>query len=434
MVWLAAVIALAVGAAVAWSVQASARRREATLAQKDLQVAQVRVEMLEKALDEQKEARKADTEAMRREYDEKFQKMVLTFKDSATAILKEKSVDLSAANSEQIKNILDPLGKKMEEFRLAVEDSKEKSLKNTASIEQQIRSMMEQTAAVGKQADNLATALRSNNKMAGNWGEVVLLNLLEGMGLREGEDYVKQETIRDVDGNAVQSEDGGRRLIPDVVLYLPENKAVVIDSKVSLEAYISYVNAADETARSMALAAHSRSVEAHVKELSAKSYSKYIRSTGRDSLDYVVMFVPNEGAFQLYYQNFRERWHQAFDSGIIIAGESNLFAMLKIIENTWVRVRQQKNTEDVIALAGELLERVIAFSNTFNQIGGAISKVSAQFEQARKDLSGPRGSVVVTARRLEKKGIKVKGSFQSALLGYAEDEAQESVETDSVKK
>lgn len=434
MVWLAAVIALAVGAAVAWLVQASARKREAMLAQKDLQVAQVRVEMLEKALDEQKEARKADTEAMRREYDEKFQKMVLTFKDSATAILKEKSVDLSAANSEQIKNILDPLGKKMEEFRLAVEDSKEKSLKNTASIEQQIRSMMEQTAAVGKQADNLATALRSNNKMAGNWGEVVLLNLLEGMGLREGVDYVKQETIRDVDGNAVQSEDGGRRLIPDVVLYLPENKAVVIDSKVSLEAYISYVNAADETARSMALAAHSRSVEAHVKELSAKSYSKYIRSTGRDSLDYVVMFVPNEGAFQLYYQNFRERWHQAFDSGIIIAGESNLFAMLKIIENTWVRVRQQKNTEDVIALAGELLERVIAFSNTFNQIGGAISKVSAQFEQARKDLSGPRGSVVVTARRLEKKGIKVKGSFQSALLGYAEDEALESVETDSVKK
>lgn len=422
MVWLAAVIALAVGAAVAWLVQASARKREAALAQKDLQVAQVRVEMLEKALDEQKEARKADTEAMRREYDEKFQKMVLTFKDSATAILKEKSVDLSAANSEQIKNILDPLGKKMEEFRRAVEDSKEKSLKNTASIEQQIRSMMEQTAAVGKQADNLATALRSNNKMAGNWGEVVLLNLLEGMGLREGEDYVKQETIRDVDGNAVQSEDGGRRLIPDVVLYLPENKAVVIDSKVSLEAYISYVNAADETARSMALAAHSRSVEAHVKELSAKSYSKYIRSTGRDSLDYVVMFVPNEGAFQLYYQNFRERWHQAFDSGIIIAGESNLFAMLKIIENTWVRVRQQKNTEEVMSLAGELLERVTRFANTFNEVGGVITKAAAKFEDARKALSGPRNSVVVTARRLEKKGIQVKGSFHSALIEEAGEE------------
>lgn len=422
MVWLAAVIALAVGAAVAWLVQASARRREAALAQKDLQVAQVRVEMLEKALDEQKEARKADTEAMRREYDEKFQKMVLTFKDSASAILKEKSVDLSAANSEQIKNILDPLGKKMEEFRLAVEDSKVKSLKNTASIEQQIRSMMEQTAAVGKQADNLATALRSNNKAVGNWGEVVLLNLLEGMGLREGEDYVKQETIKDVDGNAVLSDDGGRRLIPDVVLYLPENKAVVIDSKVSLEGYIAYVNAADETERGIALAAHSKSVDAHVRELSAKSYSRYIRSTGRDSLDYVVMFVPNEGAFQLYYQNFREKWHEAFDRGIIIAGESNLFAMLKIIENTWVRVRQQKNTEEVMSLAGELLERVTRFANTFNEVGGVITKAAAKFEDARKALSGPRNSVVVTARRLEKKGIQVKGSFHSALIEEAGEE------------
>ena len=406
----------------AWLVQASARKREAALAQKDLQVAQVRVEMLEKALDEQKEARKADTEAMRREYDEKFQKMVLTFKDSASAILKEKSVDLSAANSEQIKNILDPLGKKMEEFRLAVEDSKEKSLKNTASIEQQIRSMMEQTAAVGRQADNLATALRSNNKAVGNWGEVVLLNLLEGMGLREGEDYVKQETIKDVDGNAVLSDDGGRRLIPDVVLYLPENKAVVIDSKVSLEGYIAYVNAVDETARGMAMASHSRSVESHVKELSAKSYSRYIRSTGRDSLDYVVMFVPNEGAFQLYYQNFREKWHEAFDRGIIIAGESNLFAMLKIIENTWVRVRQQKNTEEVMSLAGELLERVTRFANTFNEVGGVITKAAAKFEDARKALSGPRNSVVVTARRLEKKGIQVKGSFHSALIEEAGEE------------
>ena len=442
MLWvLSAVIGLLIGAAGVWIIQASARSKEAAQARKesqalqeqlnvagaDLKVAQARAEMLEKSLEEQKEARKAEAEAMRREYDEKLQKMVLTFKESASSILKEKSGDLSAANSEQIKNILDPLGKKMEEFRRAVEDSKEKSLKNTATLEQQIRSMMEQTAAVGRQADNLATALRSNNKAVGNWGEVVLLNLLEGMGLREGEDYVKQETIRDVDGKTVLSEDGGRRLIPDVVLYLPENKAVVIDSKVSLEGYIAYVNASDETARGMALTAHGKSVDAHVKELSAKSYSRYIRSTGRDSLDYVVMFVPNEGAFQLYYQNFRERWHHAFDSGIIIAGESNLFAMLKIIENTWVRVRQQKNTEEVMSLAGELLERVTRFANTFNEVGGVLTKASAKFEDARKVLSGPRNSVVVTARRLGKKGIQVKGSFHSVLLEGSEEEGTDEI-------
>ena len=437
MLWvLSAVIGLIIGAAVVWIIQTTARRKDAALSARecqalqeqlnvagaDLKVAQARAEMLEKSIEEQKESRKAEAETLRREYDEKLQKMVLTFKESASSILKEKSGDLSVANSEQIKNILDPLGKKMEEFRRAVEDSKEKSLKNTATLEQQIRYMMEQTAAVGRQADNLATALRSNNKAVGNWGEVVLLNLLEGMGLREGEDYVKQETIKDVDGNAVLSDDGGRRLIPDVVLYLPENKAVVIDSKVSLEGYIAYVNAVDETARGMAMASHSRSVESHVKELSAKSYSRYIRSTGRDSLDYVVMFMPNEGAFQLYYQNFREKWHEAFDRGIIIAGESNLFAMLKIIENTWVRVRQQKNTEEVMSLAGELLERVTRFANTFNEVGGVITKAAAKFEDARKALSGPRNSVVVTARRLEKKGIQVKGSFHSALIEEAGEE------------
>ena len=408
MLWvLSAVIGLLIGAVVAWTIQASARKRDAALAEADLKVAQARTQMLEDSLAEQKEARKAEIEAMRREYDEKLQKMVLTFKDSASAILKEKSVDLSAANSEQIKNILDPLGKKMEEFRRAVEESKEKSLKNSASIEQQIRSMMEQTMSIGKQADNLATALRSNNKAVGNWGEVILLNLLEGMGLQEGKDYVQQETIKDVDGRTVLSDENGRRLVPDVVLYLPENKAVVIDSKVSLDGYIDYSN----------------SVETHVKELSDKNYSQYIRQTGRDSLDYVVMFVPNEGAFQLYYQNFREDWHRAFDKRVIIAGESNLFAMLKIIENTWVRVNQQKNTEEVMRLASELLDRVGKFANTFDDVGAVLGKATAKFEEARRVLSG-RVSVVSTARKLEKKGVQVKGSFHAALLG-------ESIEDDS---
>ncbi len=434
MLWvLSAVIGLIIGAAVVWIIQTTARRKDAALAEADLKVAQARVEMMEKSLEEQKEARKAEAEAMRREYDEKLQKMVLTFKDSAAEILKEKSRDLSAVNSEQIKNILDPLGKKMEEFRRAVEDSKEKSLKNSASIEQQIRSMMEQTMSIGKQADNLATALRSNNKAVGNWGEVILLNLLEGMGLQEGKDYVQQETIKDVDGRTVLSDENGRRLVPDVVLYLPENKAVVIDSKVSLDGYIDYSNSTDDAGRAVALASHRRSVEAHVKELSDKNYSQYIRQTGRDSLDYVVMFVPNEGAFQLYYQNFREDWHKAFDKRIIITGESNLFAMLKIIENTWVRVNQQKNTEEVMRLASELLDRVGKFANTFDDVGVVLDKATAKFEEARRVLSG-RVSVVSTAKKLEKKGVRVKGSFHAALLGESiEDDfdAENNVNSDN---
>jgi DNA recombination protein RmuC len=180
-----------------------------------------------------------------------------------------------------------------------------------------------------------------------------------------------------------------------------------------LDGYLEYGNSADDAGRNAALASHRRSVEAHVKELSAKNYSQYIRQTGRDSLDYVVMFVPNEGAFQLYYQNFREDWHKAFDKGIIISGESNLFAMLKIIENTWVRVNQQKNTEEVMRLASELLDRVGKFANTF--------------DEARKVLSG-RVSVVSTARKLEKKGVQVKASFHAALLGESvQDDVEDEV-------
>ena len=477
MLWiLSAVIGLIVGAAVAWVIQAFARKRDAASAERDrllmqnvldaansesaslktqldtanqqletslnqaekaraeqtasaaeLRAAQTRVQMLEKSIEELKEARKAEAEAMRREYDEKLQKMVLTFRDSASEILKEKSSDLSATNSEQIKNILDPLGKKMEEFRRAVEESREKSVKNTATIEQQIRAMIEQAASLGKEAGNLASALRSDNKKLGNWGEVVLLNLLEGMGLQLDRDFVKQETIRDQDGKTVRPDEGGNRLIPDIVLYLPENKAVIIDSKVSLNAYLDYSNAVDDSVRATALAAHRRSVEEHVRELSVKNYSQYIRATGRDSLDYVVMFVPNEGAFQLYYQNFREDWHRAFDRGIIICGESNLFAMLKIIENTWVRVRQQENTEEVMRLAGELLDRVGKFVNTFDDVGEVLNKAMNRFEDARKVLSG-RQSLVVTAKKLERKGVRMKNTFHQALLGEAGQDEEDVTE------
>ena len=387
-----------------------ALREELGKVSASLQVAQAKSGMLEKSLDTFKAEREKEAGMLS-----------MVFKNSAAEILKAKSEELASVNSEQIRNLLDPLGRKMEEFRRAVEDTREKSLKNTVAIEQQIKNMMEQTLTVGREANNLASALRSNNKVVGNWGEVVLENLLEGMGLRKDEDYVLQYTIRDSDGNAVLNEDTGRKLVPDVVLYLPDNKAIVIDSKVSLDAYVDYAGASDDVSRTAALSAHRKSVEAHVRELAAKNYSRYIKMAGRDSLGYTVMFIPNEGAFQLYYQNFREDWHKAFDRGIIISGESNLFAMLKIIDNTWVRVRQQKNIEEVMKIASELVERVVRFANTFDEVGDVLSKALAKFEDARRSLSG-RVSVVTSARKLEKKGVPVRENFRSALMEHNDQE------------
>ncbi len=387
-----------------------ALREELGKVSASLQVEQAKSGMLEKSL-----------ETFKAEREKEAGMLSMVFKNSAAEILKAKSEELASVNSEQIRNLLDPLGRKMEEFRRAVEDTREKSLKNTVAIEQQIKNMMEQTITVGREANNLASALRSNNKVVGNWGEVVLENLLEGMGLRKDEDYVLQYTIRDSDGNAVLNEDTGRKLVPDVVLYLPDNKAIVIDSKVSLDAYVDYAGASDDTSRTAALSAHRKSVEAHVRELAAKNYGRYIKMAGRDSLGYTVMFIPNEGAFQLYYQNFREDWHKAFDRGIIISGESNLFAMLKIIDNTWVRVRQQKNIEEVMKIASELVERVVRFANTFDEVGDVLSKALAKFEDARRSLSG-RVSVVTSARKLEKKGVPVRENFRSALMEHNDQE------------
>ena len=204
------------------------------------------------------------------------------FKNSANELLKEKSKNLSEANSEQMKIILSPLTTKMEEFKKAVEENGSASLKNTTSLETQIKAMMEQTNAISKEAGNLASALKSNNKIQGNWGEVVLKNLLEGMGLSMGKDFILQETIRDIDGNAVKNEDSNRKMIPDAVLYLPDNKAIVIDSKVSLSAYIDYCNAENEIEKAAALKRHAESVESHIKELSAKQYGQYLKQSKID--------------------------------------------------------------------------------------------------------------------------------------------------------
>lgn len=401
--------------------EAQDARLEAERARAAVSVAEEKSKMLERTISDMKEAKREEAEQLRKEYDEKLQKMTLVFNESASRILKEKSADLSAVNSKEIGELMKPMQSKMDEFRKAVEESRDKSMQTTASLEKQISMMMDQAMSIGKEANNLASALRSNNKALGNWGEVVLLNLLEGMGLRAGEDFVVQQALRDADGATVRNEDGQRKsLIPDVVVFLPGNKAVVVDSKVSLTAYVDYVNAPDDSIRAEALKNHLRSVESHIRELAAKNYSASVARSGKDALDYVVMFVPNEGAFQLFYQNFRKVWHEAFDRRIIIAGESNLFAMLKIIENSWIKVRQEKNIEEVMKVAGELLDRVARFATKFYEAGMMLDKARDRFDDAGKVLNG-RQSLVVTSRKLEKMGVPFSEKFPSSIAAAAEE-------------
>lgn len=380
----------------------------------ELTVSKERVALLEQSLAYFKESRKEDLASAQKEFEDKLEKLELLFKEKATEILKEKSRDLSQLNEGNLKNVVEPLSQKMEQFRKAVEESKEKSLENTTKVEEQIKAMISHTDRIKAEAHNLATALRSNNKVQGNWGELILCNILENMGLRSGQDFVLQQTLTDEQGAPLVSEETNRKMIPDAVVFLPEKRAVAIDSKVSLEAYTNYVNAEESEQKALYLQAHCKSVEAHIKELSAKEYGKYLNKGTRNSMEYVIMFIPNEGAFQLFYRMFPQKWHEAFDKKIIIAGESNLFAMLKIIETVWMQIRQQKNTEQVMALAGELLDRVAKFINTFEDVGKDFTKVLNKYEEAKNVLRGEgqgRQSILVTAKKMEKSGVVSKNKF-----------------------
>lgn len=342
---------------------------------------------------------------------EQIEALKLAFGESAQKIFEEKSKSLAQANEKDLKTILDPLKEKMEEFRNEVKDSKEKSIKNSASLEEQIKVMMERAATLGQEANNLATALKGNNKVQGNWGETHLEKLLQDYGFVEGVDYVKQELVRDSANQAVRNEETGRKMIPDFTLTFPDKKVVVIDSKVSFTAYLDYCNAEDDTCREGALARHIESVRNHIKELSRKSYSQGLAKGDRESLKYVIMYVPNETAFQLFFRDHQDEWRDAFEKGVIVTGDLYLITMLKIIRLTWDENTRRQNSEKILETAAELVNRVGSFVEVFEGIGNNIKKMSDSFDNAKSKLYG-RQSIATTQNKLIKMGVECKKQIQ----------------------
>jgi len=358
---------------------------------------------------------------------DRMQALKLAFSESANKIFEEKSKNLSLSNEKDIKTILDPLKVKMDEFKKTVEETKDKSIKNNASLEEQIKAMMDQTGRISKEASNLASAFRGSNKVQGNWGEVILKSLLERMGLKEGEHFVCQETIRDEDDKAVINEDSGKRMVPDVIVYLPEKRAVVIDAKVSLTAFSDYCSADDDQQRDEAEKRHNISVISHYKELAAKSYSRYVKQqTNFSSLDYVIMFMPNESAFQLFYQKNKALWQEAFEKNVIITGEANLFAMLKIIDATWVQIQQQKDVEKMKVAASELLDVVGKFGEQFVSVGDSLTKSMDAYQSAKDRFIGRTSrskSISRAAMKLKKLNVESRSFLPGSLIPEDIDES-----------
>ena len=320
-------------------------------------------------------------------------------------LLQQREESLAKTNNAQIDALLNPLKNEIEGMRKSMTDSIKTSSENKASLEKAIEELMRRTQDIGNDANNLAKALKNETKTQGNWGELILENILEKSGLTEGEHYEKQVTLKDSKGKAVVHDETGNRLIPDVVVHYPDNKDVVIDSKVSLTAFMDYCNATDEVEKSFAIKRHLQSMRSHFKELQKKSYSSYIKAP-RVSLDYVIMFVPNESAMQLALYEDASLWREAFENGVFITSEQNLLALLRVIQLAWSQVKQARNQQEIFDEVNKLLDRIGAFLNMYDKLGDAIESLQVDFGEARKKLYDGKQSVVKAAEKLVAMGGK----------------------------
>ena len=320
-------------------------------------------------------------------------------------LLQQREESLAKANNIQLDTLLNPLKNEIEGMRKSMTDNIKTSSENKASLEKAIEELMKRTQDIGNDANNLAKALKNESKMQGNWGELILENILEKSGLTEGEHYEKQTTIKDSKGNTVFHDETGRRLIPDVVVHYPDNKDVVIDSKVSLAAFVDYCNAIDETEKVLAVKRHLQSMRSHYKELQKKNYSSYIKAP-RVSLDYVIMFVPNESAMQLALYEDASLWREAFENGVFITSEQNLLALLRMIQLAWLQVKQARNQQEIFDEVNKLLDRVGDFMKRYEDLGKKIESLQGSYDDTKKKLYSGNQSVVKAAEKLVAMGGK----------------------------
>ncbi len=380
----------------------------------ELSVAKADNSALRERVDSMGEFHKAEMESRRREFDEQMKTVRESLQNTTQEFLERKTRALGEENSRSVEAILKPVREKMEEMRKEVEATRERSVSNTASLETHIKAMMEQAVSMGREADRLTNALTRRIDLQGDWGEMILETLLEKSGLHEGDNYDRQYTLRDADEHSVRNEEG-HKMKPDIVVHFPDNKDVVIDSKVSLTAYYDYCNAVTEEDKERALKAHVESIKRQVAVLSRKNYSSYI-GKGRQALEYVIMFVPIDSALQLAVLNDRKLWQESFEKGVFITSEQNLMLMLRLVSNAWSQEMQCRNQEQVYKVAANLLDRIADFDGYLKGVDKGLDAARRSYAEAYSKLVGGGQSISVSARQLVQLGAKAKNRNKAERL------------------
>lgn len=330
------------------------------------------------------------------------------FQVLANQILEEKTQRFTTTNKENIEAILKPLNEKLVEFKSKVEETYDKESKQRFSLEERIRELVALNNQISTDANNLTKALKGNNKIQGNWGEMILESILEKSGLKKGEEYYVQETIKDEFGKTIQSNEGNR-MQPDIIVSYPGGRKIVIDSKVSLTAYVRYIEAETDEEKAIAEKEHILSVKQHIDELSKKSYQDYI-----ESLDFVMMFIPTEPAYILAMQLDSNLWDYAYKKRILLISPTNLIASLKVVADLWKREYQSRNAQEIAKRGAMLYDKFVAFVDTLQDVGKNIERSQKSYDRAFSQLKDGNGNLIRQAEMLKELGIKSKKELPNA--------------------
>ncbi|MGI5913691.1 MAG: DNA recombination protein RmuC [Bacteroidales bacterium] len=371
-----------------------------------------------KQLEKELSLANAALETQKREIETLRKQFTAEFEIIANKILDEKSEKFTKLNKENLANILNPLGDNIELFKKKIQEVYDTEAKERFSLGKEVARLVELNQKISEEANNLTNALKGNSKIQGDWGQMILENILEQSGLVKGVGYSVQEFLKDDDGNYLKNEEGNK-MQPDVIINYPDNRKVIIDSKVSLTAYTRYNESTDENDRKIALDEHLRSVKKHIDELSRKNYADFA-----PSLDFVMMFVPNEPAFLLALKRDNELWSYAYNKRVLLISPTNLIAILKMIADLWKRELQNRNAQEIADRGAALYEKFANFVENFSDIGTTLDRAKKSYNTAFNQLTQGRGNLIRQAEMLKELGIKTKKSLPSNMLTESFDDQE----------
>jgi DNA recombination protein RmuC len=348
---------------------------------------------------------------LRKEIEDSRKTFETEFKNMAQTILDEKTQKFTELNKTNMDSILKPLSDNIESFKKKVEETYDKESKERFSLGDRVKELLELNQKISKEATDLTRALKGDSKKQGNWGEVILERILEKSGLERGREYSTQESYRDDHGNIFR---------PDVVLTYPDDRKVVIDSKVSLVAYEKYASSEDSDEQKLFLKEHIRSLRSHIDSLSLKKYDELVKS-----LDFTMMFIPIEPAYLEAVREDEDLWHYAYNKRILLISPTHLVSAIKMIADLWKREFQNRNAEEIAKRGGLLYDKFVGFVENLEKVGKNISQAGKSYDEALNQLSTGRGNLVNQAEQLKKLGLKTTKDIPLSVLADSPSEEDE---------